>query len=348
MSGQRSQQQREVVVVKRITFFTALTVVMSSLVGLGSIEARAQENKWNVPLIWNPPHHVRTAQDSMVKRIAERTKGKVNISLHQYGELGLVDSDVLSIVRTAQVPVAELDHSKTAGDEPLFQIFNLPGLAFSIEDAMTIAKATEELRRKALDERDALEIGLAHFNPPQGIFTKQPVKTVADLKDLRIRVYSGVLQRSFELLGARPQLIPWGDTPAALLQGVVQGAITSPSSGISAGFADTTKYMTTMPLSNRISWIMNKKTWASLSPDNQKILREEFDQTAKAIQANWNSEESGVADLVSKAKMTYVAPSKEFQAAVTKLLRPVWEEWAAKTKYGPEALKLSLAALGRS
>lgn len=333
---------------KRIAFLAAVTVAVSALVGLGSGEARAQEYKWNVPLIWNPPHHVRTEQEALRKRVLDRTGGKVNISLHQFGELGLVDSDVLAIVRAGQFPLAELDNSKTAGDEPLFQIFNLPGLTFTIADSMTVAKATEELRRKALDERDAVEIGLAHFNPPSGIFTKQPVRTINDLKNVRIRVYSGVLQRSFELLGARPQLIPWGDTPAALLQGVVQGAITSPSSGISAGFADTTKFMTVMPLTNRVSWIMNKKTWASLSPEFRKVVQEELDASVKVIQANWNKEESGVAELLTKAGITYVPPSKEFQESVTKLLRPVWDEWASKTKYGPEAIRLSLAALGRS
>jgi TRAP-type transport system periplasmic protein len=333
---------------KPISCLAVLAIAVSSLVSLGPVQTRAQEYKWNVPLIWSPPHHVRTEQEAFQKRVLERTGGKVSISLHQFGELGLVDSDVLTIVRAGQVPLAELDHSKTAGDEPLMQIFGLPGLAFTMQDAITIAKATEELRRQALDERDAVEIGMAFFNPPQGIFSKKAVRTIEDMKGLKIRVNSGVLQRSFTLLGARPQLIPWGDTPAALLQGVVEAAITSPSSGTAAGFGDTTKFMTIMPLANRISWIMNKKTWASLPPDIQKVLTEETKATGDRIEANWEKEETSVADLVSKAGITFVPPSKEFQDSVTKLLRPVWDEWAKQTKYGPEALKRSLAALGRA
>ena len=172
--------------------------------------------------------------------------------------------------------------------------------------------------------------------------------TINDLKGVGIRVYSGVLLRSFELLGARPQLIPWGDAPAALLQGVVDGAITSPSSGIKVGFGDTTKFLTIMPLTNRVSWIMNKDAWEALPQDLQNILREESKVTGDRIQANWDKEEAGIAQLVKDAGMTFVPPSKEFQNAVTKLLRPVWDEWAAKTKYGPEALELALKALGRS
>ncbi len=315
---------------KRMTYLTGLAAALSLLVTVGHGEAH------------------RTEQEAFGKRVLERTDGKVDISLFQFGELGLVDSDVFTIVRGGEFPLTELDHSKTAGDERLFQIFNLPGLAFSIEDAMTIAEATEDLRKKALDDWNAVEVGMAHYMPPQGIFTKKPVRTIDDLRGVGIRVYSGVLLRSFELLGSRPQLIPWGDAPAALLQGVVDGAITSPSSGISVGFGDTTKYMTVMPLSNRVSWIMNKDVWASLSPEVQKVLREEANATAERIQVNWNREEAGVAQLVKDAGMTFVPPSEEFQNAVTKLLRPVWDEWAAKTKYGPEALKLVLEALGRS
>jgi TRAP-type transport system periplasmic protein len=335
---------------RKVAQLTAVVAAAVLLVSAAPRDAGAQDEvyRWNVPLIWTPPHHVRTEQEAFRQRVLERTDGKVDISLFQFGELGLVDSDVLSIVRGGEFPLAELDNSKTAGDEPLFQIFNLPGLAFSIGDSMTIAEATKDLREQALDEWNAVEIGMVHFNPPQGIFTKTPVHSVDDLRGVSIRVYSGVLLRSFELLGARPQLIPWGDTPAALLQGVVDGAITSPSSGIDVGFGDMVSYMTVMPLSNRISWIMNKDVWESLPPETQDILREESDAAAERIQAGWNQEEAGVAQLVEGAGMTFIPPSEEFQAEVTELLRPVWEEWAASSAYGPEALELALKALGRN
>jgi TRAP-type C4-dicarboxylate transport system substrate-binding protein len=338
------------IIMKKTLYVAGLAVAASLLLTLGHTDSRAQDDsyRWNVPLIWTPPHHVRTEQEAFRERVLERTDGEVDISLFQFGELGLVDSDVLSVVRGGEFPLVELDHSKTAGDEPLFQIFNLPGLAFSIEDAMTIAEATKDVREQALADWNAVEVGMVHYNPPQGIFTKEPVNTVEDLQDVSIRVYSGVLLSSFELLGARPQLIPWGDAPAALLQGVVDGAITSPSSGISVGFGDTTKYMTVMPLSNRISWIMNKDVWESLDPEVQQILREEADATGKRIQANWDQEEAGVGELVEGAGMTFVAPSEEFQAQVTELLRPVWDEWAASTDYGPQALEQALEALGRN
>lgn len=330
-------------------YLASLAAAFSVLVtaGPGEVQA-AEERRWNVPLIWTPPHHVRTEQEEFRKRVLERSDGQLNLSMFQFGELGLVDSDVLSIARGGEFPLVELDHSKTGGDEPLFQIFNLPGLVFSMKDAKTIADATAELREKALAERNIVELGMEFFNPPQGIFTKKAVHTIDDLKGVSIRVYSPVLLRSFELLGARPQLIPWGDAPAALLQGVVDAAITSPSSGTKVGFGDTTKFMTVMPVANRVSWIMNKDAWDALPPDLQTILREEANATGKRIQANWDMEETGVAKLVEDAGMTFIPPSQEFQDAVTDLLRPVWDEWAASTKYGPEALERALKALGRS
>ena len=327
------------------TVFTALAVAGAG----GATAAQAADVvKWNVPVVWTPPHNVRAEQDEFRKRVLERSGGRLDLSLHQYGELGLVESDVLSLVRGGEFPLVELDHSKTSGDEPLFQIFNLPGLCFSMKDAMTVAEGIKPLRTKALAERNAVELGMVFYNPPQGIFSKNPVNTIGDLDGLSIRVYSRVLLRSFELLGARPQIIPWGDAPAALLQGVVDGAITSPSSGIKVGFGDTTKYMTVMPLANRVSWLVNKDAWDSLPADLQQILTEETKAAGDAIQAGWDAEEVGVAQLVADAGMTFVPPSEEFQAEVTKRLRPVWDEWAASTKYGPEALELALKALGRS
>ena len=330
----------------------SLVAAVSALLatGLGGMTAAqaADTFKWNVPVVWTPPHNVRAEQEEFRKRVLERSGGRLDLSLHQYGELGLVESDVLSLVRGGEFPVVELDHSKTSGDEPLFTMFNLPGLVFSMQEAMTVAEAIKPLRTKALAERNAVELGMVFYNPPQGIFSKEPVNTIDDLKGLSIRVYSRVLLRSFELLGARPQIIPWGDAPAALLQGVVQGAITSPSSGIKVGFGDTTKYMTVMPLANRVSWLVNKDAWDSLPADLQQILTEETKTAGDAIQAGWDAEEVGVAQLVADAGMTFVPPTAEFQADVTKLLRPVWDEWAASTQYGPEALELALKALGRN
>jgi TRAP-type C4-dicarboxylate transport system substrate-binding protein len=336
---------------RSLAYVSSLAAVFSLLLTVGLGEAGAQEAKtykWNVPVIWTLPHHVRTEQEAMRARVLERTGGKMDISLFQFGEVGLVDSDVLSIVRSGDFPLVELDGAKTSGDEPLFLIFNLAGLASSIEDAIKIGKATEDLRKQALDEWNAVEIGLVHYLPPQAIFSKGPVRTIDDLRGLKLRVSSSTLLSAFKLVGSQPQLIPWGDVPAALLQGVVEGAVTSPSSGIGVGFADTTKYMTTMPLSDRISWIMNKDAWNKLPPAIQKVLREESKAAGDRIQANWNREEATVGKLVHDAGMTFVQPSKEFQAGIAKLLRPVWDEWAAKTKYGPNALKRALTELGRN
>ena len=335
-------------VIRRMSLTAALMVLVAAGWGGVTPALAADTYKWNVPVIWTPPHHVRAEQEEFRKRVLERSGGRLDLSLHQYGEIGLVDSDVLAIVRGGEFPLVELDHSKTSGDEPLFTMFNLPGLVFSMQEAMTVAEAIRELRTRALAERNAVELGMVFYNPPQGIFTKKPVHTIEDLQGVSIRVYSRVLLRSFELLGARPQIIPWGDAPAALLQGVVDGAITSPSSGIKVGFGDTTKYMTVMPLANRVSWLVNKEAWDSLPADLQQLLKEESKATGDRIQANWDAEEVGVAQLVADAGMTFVPPSEEFQAAVTKLLRPVWDEWAASTRYGPEALELALKALGRN
>lgn len=337
---------------KRTGYLAALPAALSILFimegGAPAVAQEAETYEWNVPLIWTPPHPVRMEQEEFRKRVLERTDGRVDISLFQFGELGLVDSDVLSIVRGGEFPLVEFDHAKSAGDEPLFQIFQLPGLAFSIEDSMKVGEATEELRKQALDEWNAVEIGMAHYMALQGVFTKEPVRTVDDLQDMSIRVYSGVLLDTFERLGARPQLIPWGDTPAALLQGLVDGAITSPSSGINVGFGDTTNYMMVMPIGNRASWIMNKDVWNSLSPETQEIIREEADASSERIQANWIAEQAGVAEAVEAAGMTFVPTSEEFKTEVSERLRPVWDSWAAQTKYGPEALERALEALGRN
>ena len=49
---------------RKMTYLTGLAAALAMLVTVGHGEAKAAETyKWNVPLIWTPPHHVRAEQE---------------------------------------------------------------------------------------------------------------------------------------------------------------------------------------------------------------------------------------------------------------------------------------------
>ena len=67
--------------------------------------------------------------------------------------------------------------------------------------------------------------------PGQGIYTKEPLKSVADLKGTKFRTYSPLTARLAELLGANPTVVQVPDVPQMFATGGIQAMITSSATG---------------------------------------------------------------------------------------------------------------------
>jgi len=102
----------------------------------------------------------------------------------------------------------------------------------------------------------------------------KPVKSVADLKGLKIRE-SGGFAKLYGKLGASPVSMPVPDVYDALAKGTLDG-FSGPISAFTAyGFSEVCKYY------NRISvgpgegiWLMNLDRWNEMPPEIQKIMEE--------------------------------------------------------------------------
>ena len=58
--------------------------------------------------------------------------------------------------------------------------------------------------------------------PPQGIYTKKPINSAADLKGLKWRAYSPATARIAELVGAQPVTVQAAELSQAMATGVIE------------------------------------------------------------------------------------------------------------------------------
>ena len=70
--------------------------------------------------------------------------------------------------------------------------------------------------------------------PPQGLYVKGEVNTVADLQGLKFRAYNATLESFARLAGAAPTQVEVPDIPQAFSTGRVEAMITSPSTGVNS------------------------------------------------------------------------------------------------------------------
>jgi TRAP-type C4-dicarboxylate transport system substrate-binding protein len=188
--------------------------------------------------------------------------------------------------------------------------------------------------------------------PSQQIFSTVPIRTVADWKGKKIRVYGADSANIARLLGAAPVNIAFGEVYSALEKKTVDGAMTSATNAEPMKFFEVAKFVDYWYLAGAAQeWmVVNNKAWEALPKDLQQIVLESVKES--------NLEEKEWADAIAaeeKARkripelgMTIVEPSKEEIAKARQIAKSAWDTWLSRTGAdGKRGFELAQKALGR-
>lgn len=274
--------------------------------------------------------------------VEKRTNGRVQFELISLPELGLQGAETIRVLKTGVVDVTETYGGYVAGELPLIEILELPGIFPNPETAKKAILAWKPMEAKILDEKaNAVLLAMAVY-PDQAFFSKKPLRKLEDFKGVKTRVHSVALSSLVAGLGGEPLTIPFAETYTALERGTLDAAISGTKPGFGLRWYEVAKYLVG-PISMRphVALAMNKNTWKRLPADIQTILKEEAEKLVegKAFEAIevWNKE--GIDKNVEKG-MEHQPFSPELQAAIKDILRTkVVPEWI-KRAGGAEAAKL--------
>ena len=128
-------------------------------------------------------------------------------------------------------------------------------------------------------------LGIWPFGP-QILFCKKPITRLADIKGLKVRTYDQNLAKFVQSVGATPVPLSFAETQQSLSLGVVDCAITGPSSANSAGWPEVTTHQ--LPVGFQIAlngYGITQKAWSQLKPDQQARLKAAFDAQVDDIWA---------------------------------------------------------------
>ena len=117
--------------------------------------------------------------------------------------------------------------------------------------------------------------GMRHFAT-----IAKPVNTMADIKGLKIRVPQAViLQKAMQLIGANPVAITYGEIVTALQNKTIDGEEINITSAGSQKHYDVIKYISEIGLYPYPGpAVINGKFWKSLSPEDQKMFTDIFNE----------------------------------------------------------------------
>ncbi|SBW12971.1 TRAP-type C4-dicarboxylate transport system, periplasmic component [uncultured Alphaproteobacteria bacterium] len=256
---------------KRLTTILGTALLAASLSG----PALAANVVIKLGHIAEPTHPYGKGGDYFAKLVAEKSGGEIEVKVFPNSQLGgqkdLIEGLVFGSVDMALVGTAALGQF-----QPQISLFDLPFLfddrphAYRSLDTvgMEIGKALEPRGIKLLGY---MENGIRHMTN-----NVRPIKTPADMKDLKIRVQTNKIHiEMIKALGASPTPMDLSELYSAMQQGTVDGQ-ENPSAHIyTKRFYEVQKYASLTahayaPEPVLISMI----TWKKLTPKQQKIVQD--------------------------------------------------------------------------
>lgn len=302
---------------------------------------------------WGMTH----AMQPWIKRVEAATKGRVKIEIYPNQTL-TKGPDTWNAVKSGVADIGWCFHGYWPDMTPLSDVITLPSLPFSTAEKGSEAlwKLYEKMPAVQREYRDVKVLMLWTSNPYILITTKKQVKTVEDLKGMKIRVTGGPPTAQMRALGAVPTLIPMPDNYMALDKGTIDG-MGAPWEAIH-GFRlyEVVKNYTILPLSAvYFSMSMNKQKWDSLPKDVQNAMMsvsglEGSKQFGKGF---FDEAEAGVMERIKAGKHTmnrYVVPPAELERFRKVAGEPLWSEWvktmqAKGRAEAPQVLETTLQLL---
>jgi tripartite ATP-independent transporter DctP family solute receptor len=172
-------------------------------------------------------------------------------------------------------------------------------------------------------------IGLALWESgARCIYSKKPVRNLADVKGMKIRVQQSDLWVSLvQAMGANPTPIPMAEVYTALKTGLVDAAENNyPSYETAKHFEAAPIYSETQHVMSPEVLVFSKKVWDTLTKEEQTIIRAAAKETIPYYQDLWTKKEQASKDIVVKAGSTIVSDINK--AEFVSVMKPVWDKFS--------------------
>jgi len=324
---------------KRITRFIYSCLLLVILCSFTVIAVAADAVVWDMPT----PYPDKTFHTQNIIQFADEvkqiTKDGLVIKIHSAGSL-FKHPEIKNAVRGGQVPIGEFFLSLLSNESAVFGADSQPFLATNYSDAQKLWDAQKPIITPLLERQNLMPLFSVPW-PPQGLYTKKEIKTVADLKGIKFRAYNATLEKFANAVGAAPTQVEVPDIPQAFTTGRVEAMITSPSTGANSKAWDFVEYFTDIQ-----AWVPKNIVVVNTSEFNKldEQTREMVLQAAKAAEKRgWEMSKKETAAKIAILKengMKIVQPSDDLMNGLKKIGNEMLTEWQkAAGKEGEELLK---------
>lgn len=139
-----------------------------------------------------------------------------------------------------------------------------------------------------LAKQDTVLLALAPLGPASGVITTtQAVRSPADMSSLRMRALDDAQIAMYEAWGSSGTIVPWGEVPAGLQTGVIDGYLNSPFVPVMFGQTDFIKNFANADVIWPLRAVIASKSWYDGLSDADRSSVDAAVDTADTAAREW-------------------------------------------------------------
>ena len=305
---------------------------LAALCALAATSAFAQV-KWDLPSAYPPGNFHTENLVQFAADVEKITAGRLRITVHSNASL-FKAPEIKRAVQGGQAQLGEVLMGVYENEWLVYGVDSVPFLADSYEESWKLYKAQKPFLEKKLSEQGIMLLYTVAW-PPQGIYVKKMLGSVADMKGLKWRAYSPATAKIAELVGAQPVTIQAAELSQALATGVVDSYMSSGSTGFDTKTYEHVKYWyDTQAWLPKNAVLMNAASFKALDkPSQDAVLKAASDAETRGWKLSQEKNGWYIDQLKAKG-MTIVKPSAPFAAELKKIGDTLLAEWLKKA--GPD------------
>lgn len=171
-------------------------------------------------------------------------------------------------------------------------------------------------------------MALTALGPPAGIFnTKKPIKSVADMADLRMRALDESQIELYKAWGTTGTVVSWSEVPNALQTGVADGYLNPVFVPVMFGHTDFIKFFTDAKITPSMRTALASKDWYDGLSDAERKTVDEAAAAATKANREWvKKAEAKMIEDVKKAGVKVTILTPEARAEFVKRSRKVYTD----------------------
>jgi len=245
----------------------------------GAPAAAAKKITANIASTFPPDSPQDMGMNKFKELVAQRSNGRIEILIHPSNAMG-DERQTFELLSEGSVEYGALGTNDISTYFPKYYISEVPYVFASQDDFWKFWNGPGKDLSAIIEKERGVRTDGIIFRGARYLTANRPVKTVADVKGLKLRLPPVKAWFTvWESLGAIPTQVAFGEVYMALKTGVIEAQENPPETILNYKFYEAQKYMmNTEHIYSAARMVSSAKWWNTLSKEDQALLTKAMDE----------------------------------------------------------------------